>query len=151
MKTLKERYTKAAADRQTALDKARKAAQITIPALIPQENNKNVNFYEPNQSIGSNGVNYLASKIAMTMLPPNSPFFRYIGDTVRLKEEAQEAGEDPSEFEANFNKNLSLLAEYVKDSIEESGDRVIVGEGLKHVIVGGNCLFVDDKEKNLKY
>ncbi len=151
MKTLKERYEKALGNRQTILDKARKASKLTIPSLIPDENSKNQNFYEPNQSIGSNGINYLASKIAMTMLPPNSPFFRYIGDSIKLKQEAELEGIDPIELESEFNKNLSLLAEYVKDSIEESNDRVTVGEALKHVITCGNCLLVDDKDKNLKY
>lgn len=147
--TLKQQYVKMEMKRNTALTKAKTASMYTIPSLY--EDNENEAYPNPNQSTGSTGVNNLSSKIAMTLLPPNSPFFRWIGDTIKLKQQAEDAGEDPEVFEQDFNKNLSYLTEYVKDSIEEAGDRVVVGEGVKHLIIGGNVFFVDKLEDNLVY
>lgn len=149
MDSLKSQYVKMESERQTALDKAREASMLTIPSLYADKNSPA--YANPNQSTGAIGVNNLASKIAMTLLPPNAPFFRWVGDTIRLKNQAEEAGEDPDEYEQKFNKNLSALTEYVKDSIEEAGDRVVVGEGVKHLIIGGNVLFVDKPKDNLIY
>lgn len=147
--SLKQQYVKMEAKRQPALEKAKEASMLTIPSLYIDYTNETC--LNPNQSTGSTGVNNLSSKIAMTLLPPNSPFFRWIGDTIKLKKQAEEQGEDPEKFEQDFNKNLSYLTEYVKDSIEEAGDRVVVGEGVKHLIIGGNVLFVDKLEDNLVY
>lgn len=147
--TLKQQYVKMEAKRQYALDKAKEASMLTIPSLYAERDS--VNYPNPNQSTGAIGVNNLASKIAMTLLPPNAPFFRWIGDTIQLKKQAEEAGENPDEYEQTFNKNLAYLENYVKDSIEEAGDRVIVGEGVKHLIIGGNVLFVDKPKDDLIY
>lgn len=147
--TLKQQYVKMEAKRQYALDKAKEASMLTIPSLYSEKDG--VNYPNPNQSTGAVGVNNLASKIAMTLLPPNAPFFRWIGDTIQLKKQAEEAGENPDEYEQNFNKNLAYLENYVKDSIEEAGDRVVVGEGVKHLIIGGNVLFVDKPKDDLIY
>lgn len=149
METLKSQYERMTSKRSTVLEKAKRASMYTIPSLY--EDNENESYPNPNQSTGSMGVNNLASKIAMTLLPPNSPFFRWIGDTIKLKQQAQEAGEDPELYEQEFNKNLSSLTEYVKDSIEEAGDRVAVGEGVKHLIIGGNVFFLDKPDDNLVY
>lgn len=149
MDSLKSQYVKMEVKRQKTLDKAKIASMYTIPSLYADKDHEA--YPNPNQSTGSMGVNNLASKIAMTLLPPNSPFFRWIGDTIRLKQQAEEAGEDAELYEQEFNKNLSYLTEYVKDSIEEAGDRVVVGEGVKHLIIGGNVFFVDKLEDNLVY
>lgn len=149
MKTLKQQYIQLEAKRANALEKAREASMLTIPSLYCDKDFSS--YPNPNQSTGAVGVNNLASKIAITLLPPNSPFFRWIGDTILLKKQAEQAGVEQEIYEQDFNKNLSALAEYVKDSIEEAGDRVVVGEGIKHLIIGGNVLYVDKLHDNLVY
>ena len=75
--TAKERYETLKQDRQYFLDRARECSELTIPSLIPDEGfTKSSDLYNPFQSVGARGVNNLASKLLLLLLPPNAPFFR---------------------------------------------------------------------------
>ena len=75
--TAKERYEKLKGKRQSYLDRARECSELTIPSLIPEDGfNSSSELYNPFQSVGARGVNNLASKLLLLLLPPNSPFFR---------------------------------------------------------------------------
>jgi hypothetical protein len=151
-KTLKQRYDKAVVKRQPYLDRAREAAKFTIPSLIPPEaNTSSTTYEEPNQSIGADGINNLSAKLTLTMLPPNTPFFKFSGDGVKLRQEVEDQGGDPDEEEAAQNDALSKLEQYIKDKVEADGDRIVLGEAVKHLLVGGNTFFVDDKDDGLKH
>ena len=67
-------------DREPYLNKAKEAARYTIPSLIKEDDNgKQVQTYsQPNQSVGADGVNNLAAKVTLAMLPPNQPFFKLL-------------------------------------------------------------------------
>ena len=81
------RYEKLAADRDSYLDRARECAELTIPSLLPYEGFTYSNdLYQPYQSVGSRGVNNLASKLLLLLFPPNSPFFRLAIDSKTKKE-----------------------------------------------------------------
>lgn len=150
--SLKQRYDKAVPKRQVYLDRAREASLYTIPSLIPPEGaNSSTQYKQPNQSIGADGINNLSAKLCLTMLPPNSPFFKFSGDDIKLKEEAEAAGRDPEEEKKAQNEGLSKLEQFIKDRIESDGDRIILGEGTKHLLAGGNIFFVDDKDDGLKF
>jgi hypothetical protein len=72
-------YTTLSADRWSFLDRARTASQITIPSLLPEQGHTGSSILPtPYQSIGAEGVNNLASKLLLSLLPPNSPFFRLV-------------------------------------------------------------------------
>ena len=87
--TAKERYEKLKHDRQHYLDRARECSEITIPALIPDDTfTTSSDLYTPFQSIGARGVNNLASKLLLLLLPPNSPFFR-LSVSGKTKEELE--------------------------------------------------------------
>ena len=84
--TIKGRYTTCYAERQPFLERAREAAEITIPSLLPREGHTGANFFsQPFQSVGARGVNNLASKLLLALLPPNSPFFRLTIDDFDLQ------------------------------------------------------------------
>ena len=77
-KTIEGRYNHYARDRELFLERGRDCAQFTIPTLIPDEGHTSTSrFNTPYQGIGARGVNNLASKLLLTLLPPNAPFFRF--------------------------------------------------------------------------
>ena len=134
--TAKERYEKLKHDRQHYLDRARECSEITIPALIPDETfTTSSDLYTPFQSIGARGVNNLASKLLLLLLPPNSPFFR-LSVSGKTKEELESQKELKSEIE----KSLASIEREVSGKIEQLAIRTSVFEALKHLIVSGNVL-----------
>ena len=134
--TAKERYEKLKHDRQHYLDRARECSEITIPALIPDDTFKtSSDLYTPFQSIGARGVNNLASKLLLLLLPPNSPFFR-LSVSGKTKEELESQKELKSEIE----KSLASIEREVSSKIEQLAIRTSVFEALKHLIVSGNVL-----------
>ena len=143
MGTAEARYHQLEQSRQSYLDRARDCSLLTIPFLIPQDaHNETSDLYTPFQGIGARGVNNLASKLSLALMPPNSPFFRFMVEPYTLK--------DLAEDEAARTQIEQQLGEYeraVMSEIETSGDRVAVHEALKHLIVGGNVLLHIGPEK----
>ena len=149
--SIKSLYQKGVTSREIYLNRAREACKLTIPSLVPPVGNNSATSYpEPNQSIGADGLNNLSAKLAITLLPPDSPFFKFTGDSVILRAEAEATGADADDEEKKLAEGLSKLEQYIKDDVESSGDRVVLGEALKHLLLG-NALLVDDKDDGLKY
>jgi hypothetical protein len=140
--TCQGRYDLLTADRQVYLDRARECAKLTIPTLIPRDgSNKASNFPTPYQGIGARGVNNLASKLLLSLFPPNSPFFSMRVDDFAAEEIGQEKG-----ARAKVDEGLGKYERSVMQSIEDSGDRSAHFEALKHLIVGGNVLLYLPKD-----
>ena len=136
MGTAEARYRQLEQTRQSYLDRARDCSELTIPSLIPQDvHNETSDLYTPFQGIGARGVNNLASKLSLALMPPNSPFFRFMVEPYTLKEMAQDDAARTS-----IEQQLGEYERAVMSEIETSGDRVAVHEALKHLIVGGNVL-----------
>ncbi len=135
--TCKARYDRLAANRQPFLDRARQCSELTIPTLIPPEGkNSTTKFYTPWQGIGARGVNNLASKLLLALLPPNAPFFKYTLDDFAIEKLAQQEG-----ARAKVEEGLNKVERAVQTEIETSGMRSPVFLSLKHLIVGGNICF----------
>ena len=84
---LKGLYEQGFSKRESYLNRARECAKLTIPTLLKdQGSNWATTFQTPFQSIGARGVNHLASKLLLTLLPPNSPFFRLTIDDFDIEE-----------------------------------------------------------------
>ena len=134
--TAKERYLKLKDKREMFVDRAQECSELTISSLIPTDgHNHSAKIYNPFQSVGARGVNNLASKLLLLLLPPNSPFFR-LSVSGRTKEELDQNKEMKSEIE----KSLANIEREVSKKIEELALRVSVFEALKHLIVSGNVL-----------
>lgn len=134
--TARGRYENLRVDRDPFLMRAREASLLTIPSLIPPEgHNGTQTLYRPAQSIGARGVNTLSAKLLMSLLPPNSPFFKMLVDP----SVADKMGSDP-EFKTQVEAALSKYEKVIMTDIEGSSDRVALFEALKHLIVGGNIL-----------
>lgn len=135
------RYRELEAIRSPYLERARECSKYTIPSLIPPDGDKSsIRLYSPFQSMGSRGVNNLGSKLLLTLLPPNSPFFRFVIDSLVEEEQMKDGGEDIKE---QVEKALSKVERAIMTSVEASGDRIVCFEAMKHLIVGGNILLHD--------
>lgn len=140
-----KRYAQLETARSAFLQRARDAALITIPALLPEEGHSSSSeFITPFQSVGSRGVNNLAAKFLLTLLPPNSPFFRLMIDDYDL---AQIAGDDQR---GAVEEALARIERAGLAEIEGSAVRVPVFEALKQLIVAGNALVYMPKKGGMK-
>ena len=128
-----EMYTN---DREPFLRRGREAVLLTLPALIPQHDGPTAsdNIVTPWQSVGARGSNNLSSKLHLTLLPPNSPFFRYSVDEEELVQL------DNEQLKDEIDKALSKYERKVLREIQVAGDSVALAEALKHLVVVGNAL-----------
>lgn len=144
--TAKARYARLESDRLTFLNRARRCAELTIPTLIPPaSHSKSTIYYTPWQGIGARGVNNLASKLLLSLLPPNSPFFRLEVDDFTVQ---QMAG-DPA-ARAKIEEGLNKIERAVQSEIEGTGMRAPIFTALKNLIIGGNYLLYLPKDGGVK-
>jgi hypothetical protein len=141
MSNASARYSALEPEKTIYLDRAIECSKYTLPTLIT-ENDRSTgkNLYTKiattYQGLGARGVNNLASKLLIALLPPNQAFFRLSVDDMKLKREL----ENYKELQSEFDQQLALMERAVMRDIEESGDRTALFEALKHLIIGGNAL-----------
>jgi hypothetical protein len=145
MSTAKERFTTLNGKRDQVLQRGRDCADLTIPALMPPEgSDENTNLSTPYQSLGSRGVNNLASKLRLALFPPGNPFFRFQIDNETL---AIIAGEDP-EVAEQIEGIMQDLENDALDELEQGSDAVILHAAIKQLIVVGNVLLHMPKDED---
>ena len=128
-------YETMEAEREMFLTRARAAAELTIPTLMPRDGHtSSTEYVTPYQAVGARGVNNLASKLLMTLLPPNSPFFRLTIDDFDLVELAGEDARGKAE------DALARIERTAAQIVEAKAIRVPAFEMLKQLIVTGNAL-----------
>lgn len=134
--TAKSLYQKLETYRKPYLERARKAAELTIPSLIPKEGSTgDTAFTTPYQGLGARGVNHLTAKLLLALLPPNSPFFR-----LNVSDQALVALTKQEGMRAKVEEALGSYERGVMNYIESSNIRPTTSEGLKHLVVAGNVL-----------
>lgn len=134
--SLRSRFERLDTDRFVFLDRARQCSELTLPTLIPPlGHNKTTKYYTPWQGVGARGVNNLASKLLLSLFPPNSPFFRLMVDEYTKDEMAG----DPKQASL-IDKGLAKIERTIQAEIEMTGVRAPLFLALKHLIVGGNAL-----------
>lgn len=148
--TVASEYEKLKTYRQPYVDKAKEAARYTIPSLLTDEHYINLksgqyvkHMKQPNQSVGADGINNLAAKVTLTMLPPNQTFFKFALDTMNSEKQ-------DSQYWQDVNRALSLIEKMLLDYQEQTGDRVCLGEALKHLYVTGNVFLLHDPKDGLR-
>lgn len=128
-------------EREPFLQRARACSRLTLPYLIPPDGMaRGQRLPSPHHSVGAAGVSNLASKLLLSMLPPNEPCFRLQFDNLQLEREQEQADPD---FMAKLDKALSRIERAVLADVEARGDRPVVYEGNLHLLVGGNVLYHD--------
>lgn len=141
-----QRYAHLSTTRESYLRRARDASVLTIPSLIPPEGHSDATTYEtPFQAVGARGVNNLASKLLMALLPPNAPFFRLTIDDFDIVEVAG------PEARGAVEEALARIERTAMGEVETLALRVPVFEILKHLIVGGNGLLYMPKKGSVKF
>ena len=134
--TAESRYNSLSEKREHFLERGRQCSELTIPTLIPENSfTTSQYFYSPFQSVGSRGVNNLASKLLLLLLPPNQPFFR-----LAIQGKAKEQVEEQPQLKTAIEKSLAKIEREVMGKIESLAIRVPTFEAIKHLIVGGNVL-----------
>lgn len=142
--TVKERYSRYEADRTTFLERARKCAELTIPTLLPPDgHSSSTTYYTPWQGVGARGVNNLASKLLLSLLPPNSPFFRFTVDDFTMEEITGQKG-----MRATVEKGLAKAERAIMSKMERMGLRPHVFATLKHLLVAGNAIVYLPKDED---
>ena len=144
--TAQARYSLLSSPRDMYLQRARANSKLTLPSLIPNEGTSSASsFYQAYQSVGANGVNNLASKLLLSMMPATAPFFRLDIDEFETARMAAEAGDD---MVSEINKTLSLIERATMSDVAAKADSVTLNEALLHLIVGGNALLHDDEKED---
>lgn len=130
------RYQQLESPRTAFLERARDSAKLTIPTLVPPAGaGPQTKYYTPFQGIGARGLNNLAAKLLLALLPPNSPFFRLQVDDFTLERITQREG-----MRGEVEKALNRVERAVMMEIETSALRVPSFELIKQLIVSGNVL-----------
>ena len=133
-------------DRMPFLMRAMDASLYTIPTLVPPlGHSKATKYYTPYQSIGARGVNNLASKLLLALLPTNTPCFRLDIDSSTL----EKLGMQP-DMKANVDSKLAKMERSVQRKIETEAIRVSTFEALKHMLVAGNALLYMPQEGGMR-
>ncbi len=137
-------YAKLESDRWPFLQRAMDCSKYTIPTLVPPRGHSNATkYYTPYQAIGARGVNNLASKLLLALLPPNSPFFQI--DDFTLEQLTKQEG-----MRAQVEEGLNKIERAVQSEIEAGAIRVSAFEGMKHLLVSGNCLMYTPDEGGMR-
>lgn len=136
MNNAEEIYNKLARNREAYLERARDASLLTLPQLMPQEGHRDQAFKTPYQSLGARGVNNLASKLLLALLPPSQPFFRLKADPIALQREAQG---DPT-LKTDLDAALAKIEQAIMTEVDASSIRISIFAAIKQLIVSGNAL-----------
>ena len=135
--TAKSRYDNLSSDRSQFLTEAEDATKLTLPYLIRGHEDYQKGMKQlktPWQSVGAKGVVALASKLSLSLVPPQTSFFKLQLDESQLGEEF--GPEVKSELDLSFAK----IERTILDAIAASDDRVVIHQALQHLVVGGNAL-----------
>ena len=141
--TAKQRYDRLSSRRSQFLNSARQASDLTLPYLIREDeltSKTSLRLPQPYQSSGAKGVVTLASKLMLALLPPQTSFFKLQVNDINLP---QELG---PEIRSELDLSMAKIERTIMESIAESGDRVIVHQALKHLVVAGNALVFMSKD-----
>jgi len=134
--TAAARYGQLQTNRDPYLQRARDCSKVTIPGLIPDAGQGDRGRLKtPYQSLGARGVNYLASKLLITLFPPNSAFFKLEIDDLALR-----VAEQGPEIKTELDTALVKVERAGMSAFEVANGRASMHEAFKHLLVGGNVL-----------
>ena len=141
--TVASRYAKLETIRAPYLRRARDAARLTIPMLMPPQGNSAASKFDtPYQSLGARGVNNLSSKLLLTLVPPNTPFF-----VLKMPDEVlAQLGAKRGDVE----EQLSRIERRVLEEINNTQLRVYSFEAFKQLVNSGNVLLYLPDEGGMK-
>ena len=141
--TAKSRYDSLSSDRSQFLSEAEEAGKLTLPYLIRGHEDHVRGMKQlitPWQSVGAKGVVALASKLSLSLIPPQTSFFKLQLDESQLGEEF------PPEVKSELDLSFAKIERTILDAIAATDDRVVIHQALQHLVVAGNALIFMGKE-----
>lgn len=129
-------YRQLEMERHQYLERARDGAKLTIPQLMPEEGHGDQRFPTGYQSLGARGVNNLASKLLLALMPPGQPFFRLKADPMFVEQQAQG---DP-QLKSDLDSALAKVESAVMTKVDSESIRIGIFAALKQLIIAGNTL-----------
>jgi len=140
-----ERYTELSVVRDRYLLRFRNCASFTIPHIMPPEGHQDGDeLMSPAQSDGAQCVNSLAAKYFLGILPPNIPMFRleYANFSQRIQAGAQggQLKAAAAQIDEELKNNIAKAPRECLLLTELFMHRPVIGEAMKHLIIGGNVL-----------
>ena len=140
----KSRYDTLKSERDQYLNVAEEASRLTIPYLVHEDEQIQGmrNLKTPWQSGGAKGVGTLSAKLMLSLLPPQTSFFKLQVDESKL-------GDYGPEVKSELDLAFAKIERTILEKIAASDDRVVVHQAMKHLVVAGNALVFMGK-KNLK-
>ncbi len=144
--SIKSKWQSMDSKRTAVLDRARRCAELTIPALMPPEGaDENSALPQPYQSTGADGVNSLANKLATATFPTNIPFVRFdMTEKARRQFEQQGSVTETEQL-------LERLERDIVNMVDEGAMRAPIVYKWKLLLVTGNALiYTSDKPLGMK-
>jgi hypothetical protein len=144
--TAKGRYQQLTTDRSPFLTRAWDCSALTIPSLLPRNSATSAAaLLTPYQGMGARGVNNLASKLLLALLPPNQSFFR-----LRIDDQTLEELQGNADGRTKVEEGLARMEKVMLTEAETTTTRSPLFEALKQLIVTGNVLVYLQPEGGLK-
>jgi len=140
--TAKKRYDVLSGNRSQFLRVAEDSSRLTLPYLIHQDDSATGprNLKTPWQSVGAKAVVTLSAKLMLSLLPPQTSFFK-------LQVNESKLGDYGPEVKSELDLAFAKVEKIILESIAASDDRVVVHQAMKHLVVAGNALIFMGKDK----
>jgi len=142
--TLQQKYEKGLSTRWKFEEIARDNSEITIPYIYPPtEHAVGDDFDKPFQSLGSRGVNHLASQLLNILFPTDRPYFRF---------SYQKQEELPNEVVTQVEDKLASIEKLVIQEFDKRALRSSMYNALRTLLIGGTVVLsnLDDNFRVLK-
>lgn len=135
-----ERYKKLAEKREPYLRRAKDVAKYVMPRLYPQEGSSEAtSFYKPWQSFVAQGVSGFASKLTLSLLPPNRRPFRMEPKPKVARQLEAVSSQTGIDAAGETLQALSNLESIIHKQIESLGHRRALNTVLQHLQVSGSA------------
>ena len=134
--TLAGRYDQLKTTRDPFLQRGRDCSKVTIPSICPDSNQgDHGKLKTPWQSTGARGIAHLSHKLLITLLPPNTPFFKLEIDSLALQIEEQ-----GPEIKTELDTALVKVEQACMTSLETMSARASLNQAFRQLLVTGNVL-----------
>lgn len=140
-RSLADRWRDGQPEHQRVIRRARQVAALTVPHLMPPQGaSSGETLVDPFQSTGARGVNNLAAKLLLSLLPPQSSFFTYEVDPRALAELPGIEGQTDEEVATQALLELSEREEAINRWIKTISFRPLAFELFRQLIVAGTTM-----------
>ena len=133
------RYSTGFSDREPYLVRARRIAKLTIPSMFREWGATGMSDdVTPWQSLGGYCVNNFAAKVVLAAWPPGIPNVNLKPSKKTMADFVKLPPDQRGDLKAALDKALSLEEQSYVEAMEEDGDRAVLFDALRHMVIGGN-------------